>query len=63
LKGRHHFRWRKWGDNNKIILKELWYEGVDSIRLAQDRVQLRSAVKNALKLVVPQKKNISSFGK
>jgi hypothetical protein len=35
---------RRWGDKIKMDLREIWIDGVNWIRLAQDRVQWRAFV-------------------
>jgi hypothetical protein len=44
-------RWR-WMESNKIYLKEIGWEGVDWIDLAQDRDQRRALVNTAMNLQV-----------
>ena len=44
---------RKWGDNNKMDLKEIGWEGVNLIDLAQGRDMSRALVHAAMKLRVP----------
>jgi hypothetical protein len=43
----------RWEDNIKTELKEIGWEGVDWILLAQDRDQWRALVKTVLNLRVP----------
>jgi hypothetical protein len=44
---------RRWVDNIKIDLKEIGWNGVDWIYLAQDRDQWRTLVNTAMNLLVP----------
>jgi hypothetical protein len=44
---------RRWVDNIKIDLRELGWDGVDWIDLAQDRVQWRALVNTVMNLRVP----------
>jgi hypothetical protein len=44
---------RRWVDNIKIYLREIVWDGVDGIDMAQDRDQLRSLVNTVLNLPVP----------
>jgi hypothetical protein len=46
---------RRWKDNIRMDLREIGWEGVDCIYLAQDRDQWRAVVNTALNLRVPQK--------
>jgi hypothetical protein len=43
----------RWVDNIKIDLRELGWDGVDWIDLAQDRVQWRAVVNTVMNLRVP----------
>jgi hypothetical protein len=45
-------RWR-WADNIKMDLREIGWDGVDWIELAQDRGQWRALVNTAMNLRVP----------
>jgi hypothetical protein len=47
--GRHR---RRWEDNIKIDLREIGIDGLNSIRLAQNRVQWRAFVKTVINLLV-----------
>jgi hypothetical protein len=47
-----YFR-RRWVDNIKIDLREVRWNGVDWIELAQDRDQWRALVNTVMKLRVP----------
>jgi hypothetical protein len=49
--GRPRRRW--WVDNIKMDLREIGWDGVDWIYMAQDRNQWRALVKTVLKLRVP----------
>jgi hypothetical protein len=44
---------RRWVDNIKIDLREIGWDGVDWIDLAQDRDQWRALVKTVMNLRVP----------
>jgi hypothetical protein len=44
---------RRWVDNIKIDLREIGWEGMDWIELAQDRDQWRALVNTVLNLPVP----------
>jgi hypothetical protein len=44
---------RRWEDNIKMDLREIGIDGENWIRLAQDRVQLRSLVNTLMNLRVP----------
>jgi hypothetical protein len=44
---------RRWEDNIKMDLGEMWIDGANWIRLAQDRVQWRAFVNTVMKLRVP----------
>jgi hypothetical protein len=44
---------RRWVDNIQMDLKEIGWDGVDSIDMAQDRDQWRALVNAALNLRVP----------
>jgi hypothetical protein len=44
---------RRWEDNIKMDLGELWIDGANWIRLAQDRVQWRAFVNTVMNLRVP----------
>jgi hypothetical protein len=48
--GRHR---RKWEDNIKMDLGEIWIDEANWIRLAQDRVQWRAFVNTVMNLRVP----------
>jgi hypothetical protein len=48
--GRHR---RRWEDNIKMELREIWIDGAIWIRLAQDRVQWWVFVNMVMKLRVP----------
>jgi hypothetical protein len=43
---------RRWEDNIKMHLKELWIDGTNWIQLAQDRVQWRAFVNTVMNLLV-----------
>jgi hypothetical protein len=53
LKGRHHLRPRRGQDKND--LKEIGCEGIDWIRLAQDRINWLALVSSVMSLRVPYK--------
>jgi hypothetical protein len=44
---------RKWADNIKIDLREIGWDGVDWIELAQDRDQWRALVNTVMNLRLP----------
>jgi ribosome recycling factor len=44
---------RRWVDNIKINLREIRWDGMDSIKLAQDRDQWRALVNTVMNLRVP----------
>jgi hypothetical protein len=44
---------RRWVDNIKIDLREMGWDGVDGIDLAQDRDKWRALVNTAMNLRVP----------
>jgi hypothetical protein len=44
---------RRWEDNIKLELREIWIDGTNWIRLAQDRVQWRAFVNMVMNLRVP----------
>jgi hypothetical protein len=44
---------RRWVDNIKIDLREIGWDGVDWIDMAQDRDQWNTLVNTVLKLLVP----------
>jgi hypothetical protein len=44
---------RRWGDDIKMDLREIGIDGVNWIRLAQDRVQWRAFVNTVMNLPVP----------
>jgi hypothetical protein len=44
---------RRWGDNIKMELREIWIDGANWIRLAQDRVRWRAFVNMVMNLRVP----------
>ena len=48
--GRHR---RRWGDNIKMDLQEVGFEGMDWIELAQDRDRWRALVNAVMKVRVP----------
>jgi hypothetical protein len=47
---------RRWEDNIKLDLREIWIDGVNWIQLAQDRVHWRAFVNTVMNLQVPQRK-------
>jgi hypothetical protein len=44
---------RRWGDNIKMDLREIGWDGVDWVDLAQDRDQWRPLVNTVMNLRVP----------
>jgi hypothetical protein len=44
---------RKWVDKIKMDVREIGWDGVDRIKLAQDRDQWRALVKTVMNLRVP----------
>jgi hypothetical protein len=44
---------RRWEDNIKMDLREIWIDGAKWIQLAQDRVQWRACVNTVMNLRVP----------
>jgi hypothetical protein len=44
---------RRWDDNIKMDLREIWIDGVNWIQLSQDRVQWRACANTVMKLRVP----------
>jgi hypothetical protein len=44
---------RKWEDNIKTDLREIWIDGASWIQLAQNRVQWRAFVKMVMNFWVP----------
>jgi hypothetical protein len=44
---------RMWGDNIKMVLREIGIDGANWIRLAQDRVQWRAFVNTVMDIRVP----------
>jgi hypothetical protein len=44
---------RRWEDNIKMDIREIWIDGVNWIQLARDRVQWRAFVKTVMNLRVP----------
>jgi hypothetical protein len=44
---------RRWVDNIKMVLREIGWDGVDWIELAQDRDQWRAPVNTVMNLRVP----------
>jgi hypothetical protein len=44
---------RRWEDNIKMDLKEIWIDGANWIQLAQDRVQWRACVNTVMNLRIP----------
>jgi hypothetical protein len=44
---------RRWEDNIKLDLREIWIDGANWIRLAQDRVQWRTFVNTVMNAPVP----------
>jgi hypothetical protein len=51
----NNYKWHKREDNIKIDFKEIGYEGVDWIHLAQDRDQWWSLVNMVMNLWIPLK--------
>jgi hypothetical protein len=49
--GRHRHRWEN--NNNKMDLREIGWDGIDSIDLAQDGDQWRAPVNKVMILGVP----------
>jgi hypothetical protein len=49
----HGRRRRKWVDNIKVYHREIGWEGMDWIKLAQDRDQWRALVKTVMNFRVP----------
>jgi hypothetical protein len=45
---------RRWQDNIKTDVREIWWEGVDSIHVPQDRDRWRSLVNMRMNLRVPR---------
>jgi hypothetical protein len=43
---------RRWEDNIKMDLREIWIHGANWIRLTQDRVQWRASVNTVMNLWV-----------
>jgi hypothetical protein len=56
LKGRNLRPRRRWEDNIKMGHAYVWYEGVGSVRVLQNREQWRAFVKTLMKLQVQQEK-------
>jgi hypothetical protein len=44
---------RRWEDNIKMVLREIWFGDVDWIHLAQDRDRWRTLVNSVKNLRVP----------
>jgi hypothetical protein len=44
---------RRWEDNTRMDLKEIRWDGVDWMHLAQDRDQWRTLVNTIMKIPVP----------
>ena len=44
---------RRWEDDNKMVLQEVGYEGMDWIELAQDRDRWRALVSTVMNFGVP----------
>jgi hypothetical protein len=44
-----------WADNIRMDLREVWWEGVNWMDLAQDRDQWRAVVNTVMNLLVPLK--------
>jgi hypothetical protein len=44
---------RRWEDNIKMDLREIWIDGANWIHLAQDRVQWRACINTVMNLRVP----------
>jgi hypothetical protein len=47
---------RRWNDNIKMDLREIWIDGANWIQLAQDRVQWRACVNTVMNVRVPIRK-------
>jgi hypothetical protein len=47
---------RRWEDNIKMDFREIGIDGVNWIRLAQDRVQWRDFVNTVINILVPYRK-------
>jgi hypothetical protein len=45
--------WRRWEDNIRMHVREIWWEVVDWMHLTQDRDQLRVLVNTVMNLRVP----------
>jgi hypothetical protein len=43
----------RWEDNIKTVLREIWIDGANWIRLAQDRVQWLAFLSTVMNLQVP----------
>jgi hypothetical protein len=46
---------RRWKDNIRMVLREIGWEGVDWIHLAQDTDQWRAVMKTIMNLRVPER--------
>jgi hypothetical protein len=44
---------RRWADNTKMDLRDVWWDGMDWIDQTQDRDQWRALVNTVMKLRVP----------
>jgi hypothetical protein len=44
---------RRWEDNIKMDLREIWIDGANWIQLAQDRAQWRASMNTVMNLRVP----------
>jgi hypothetical protein len=44
---------RRWVDNSKMFLREIGWDGVDWIELAQNRDQWRALVNTVINILVP----------
>jgi hypothetical protein len=44
---------RRWEDNIKLDLREIWIDGANWIQLAQDKVRWRAFVNTVMNLRVP----------
>jgi hypothetical protein len=55
LGGRRHI----WEDNIRMDLKEIWWEGLDGIHLAQDTNQWRALVNTVMDFRVHKRQEIS----